>query len=353
MKDMEKKLSQVIWGTLIGDSIGLPMEGLKPHKIEQLGWTSPLKHRFLFGRGMWSDDTDHTLHLIDAALKADGDPILFKRLFSRRLKFWLSTLPPGIGLGTLRSIVKQVIGVPLSKTGVFSAGNGPSMRAASIGVIYPNNDELRRSFTVAHTELTHSDPKALDASALVSDVAAAFVRGEHSCQNVLAQHLSQADGEWQSILEAIQKSLNPNLAPHEALKTLGIIPRKGVSGYSYHTVPAVLYVGMKHQWDFEPVITEIISLGGDTDSTAAIAGALAALHPSNKNAIPATWSQRLTEWPITTARIDRVCKKIGNGERGSFYKWYLWPFLLLRNLVQFLVIFVHLVFRLLTSVLYK
>ena len=36
----------------------------------------------------------------------------------------------------------------------------------------------------------------------------------------------------------------------------------GVSGYSYHTVPAVIYAGLKNDWNFRQTITEIIALGG-------------------------------------------------------------------------------------------
>ncbi len=47
-------------GTAIGDSIGLPYEGLSRRRAKRL-LGPPDRHRFLFGRGMVSDDTEHNV----------------------------------------------------------------------------------------------------------------------------------------------------------------------------------------------------------------------------------------------------------------------------------------------------
>ena len=107
-----------IYGTILGDTLGLPAEGLTPRRISQLQWTSPLRQRFILGRGMWSDDTDHTLLLTEAVIQSNGDVSKFKRLFSNRLRFWINTMPPGVGFATLRSVFLQSIGLPLHKTGI-------------------------------------------------------------------------------------------------------------------------------------------------------------------------------------------------------------------------------------------
>ena len=330
-------LCKVIIGTAVGDTIGLPMEGMKPAKIAKLGWCNPLRQRFLFGTGMWSDDTDHTLHLIDALNLSGGDPEQFRKIFSRRLQFWLSTLPPGVGLATLKSIIKQALG--FRKTGIFSAGNGPVMRAAALGVFYPESQEQRQLLNAIHTELTHSDPKALEASELIVEIAATFTRGETRFE--LSKMVKKHSTEWQNLIHAAQSSAQDEVSTEEAMERMKINPKKGVSGYSYHTVPAVIYVGLKNDWDFRQTITEIIALGGDTDSTAAIAGALCALHPRAE--IPDAWQSQIKELPVSLKTLRKKCSTSDQATR--FINPILWPIYLLRNLIQFAIVIVHIVLR--------
>lgn len=336
---MKNNLKKAILGTLIGDSIGLPMEGLSPRKIQKLGWTKHLKQRFIFSKGMWSDDTDHTLMITEAVLGSGGDVNKFQNLFSRRLRYWFSTLPPGVGLATLRSIIKQFLGFPLDKTGVFSAGNGPSMRAAVLGIIFAHDEEQRKAFNKAQTELTHSDPKALYCSELIVEIAASFVNGQTNLEEVLRTSGGSPHGEWGDLIGKVYRSWKKNVATEDALESFGIKAKKGVSGYSYHTVPAVVFLGLKNDWHFEKTVSEIISLGGDTDTTAAIAGALCALHPESK--IPENWKYDLAEWPLTVGHIEEQLQSIEESKPVRFYSWWLWPFYLLRNLFQLLLIFVH------------
>ena len=61
-----------VWGVAIGDALGLPCEGLSPRRITALFGGVPSTYRFAGGRGMVSDDTEHTL-LVLHALAASGD----------------------------------------------------------------------------------------------------------------------------------------------------------------------------------------------------------------------------------------------------------------------------------------
>jgi ADP-ribosylglycohydrolase len=68
-------------------------------------------------------------------------------------------LPAGIGRATLRAILKLWFGFPPSKSGVFSAGNGPAMRSAVLGAAI-DDLPLLRSLVGISTRITHTDPKA-------------------------------------------------------------------------------------------------------------------------------------------------------------------------------------------------
>ena len=49
----------VLLGTMAGDALGLPREGLSARRTRRLFGGAPLRHRLLLGRGLCSDDTEH------------------------------------------------------------------------------------------------------------------------------------------------------------------------------------------------------------------------------------------------------------------------------------------------------
>jgi ADP-ribosylglycohydrolase len=53
-------LTHSLLGTALGDSLGPPSEGMSRARIANR-WKGPLEQRFLFGYGMLSDDTEHTI----------------------------------------------------------------------------------------------------------------------------------------------------------------------------------------------------------------------------------------------------------------------------------------------------
>jgi len=70
---LQSKIEGLLYGAAVGDAIGLPTEGMTPAKIKKLGWTDPLRHRFLFSRGMWSDDTEQSIMIAQSLLSSQGD----------------------------------------------------------------------------------------------------------------------------------------------------------------------------------------------------------------------------------------------------------------------------------------
>ena len=173
---MRSRLRGLILGTAVGDGLGLPGEGFGREKIAALGWTE-WEHRFVFGRGMVSDDTEHTLFVAQSLIAFSDDSLLFQKSLAWKLRLWLLGLPAGIGYATLRSILRLWFGYSPSKSGVWSAGNGPAMRSAVIGVQFCNDQKKMLEFVKASTLLTHSDPRAETGAAAIALCAAKSVKG--------------------------------------------------------------------------------------------------------------------------------------------------------------------------------
>src|SRR5688500_19116405 len=96
----------LLLGTAVGDSLGLPREGLRPDRAARL-FRGPLRQRLVLGRGMLSDDTEHDCMTAQSLLVAGHDLDRFARVLAWKLRWWLLGLPAAIGLGTLRAIMRS------------------------------------------------------------------------------------------------------------------------------------------------------------------------------------------------------------------------------------------------------
>jgi ADP-ribosylglycohydrolase len=286
-------LTGLLLGTAVGDSLGLPREGLSPRRAARL-YPGPLRQRLLLGRGMLSDDTEHACLTAQALLVAGDDPARFAKVLARHLRGWLLALPAAIGWGTLRALVRSCLGFRPSRSGVASAGNGAVMRAPIIGAWIDDLDRLA-AFVDASTLITHRDPRAA-AGALAIAIAA-----HHAVRDavidpaaILASIRARVDdAELLAALVHVEDALATGAAPADLAATLGL--GDGVTGYVHHTVPICLHAWLRAPTDVRAVITDVIALGGDADTTGAIAGALVGA-TAGAAAIPPEWLA-ITDWP--------------------------------------------------------
>jgi ADP-ribosyl-[dinitrogen reductase] hydrolase len=255
-------IAGAILGCAVGDAIGLPYEGLSKRRgVRLLG--PPDRHRFLFGRGMVSDDTEHTCMVAQALCAAPTDPDRFARHLARRLRWWLLGPPAGIGSATLRATIKLWLGFPPSRSGVFSAGNGPAMRSPILGAAIDSLSDLE-GFVGASTRLTHTDPKALHGAFAVSLAAWCSTRKLHSSEAFFEKRRSfvgvEPSWEFGELMARIKGSIKLGEPTASFAEALGC--RRGVSGYVYHTVPVVLHAWLSHPRDFRQAVETVIRCGG-------------------------------------------------------------------------------------------
>jgi ADP-ribosylglycohydrolase len=77
----------------------------------------------------------------------------------------------------------------------------------------------------------------------------------------------------------------------------------------YHTIPAVVQAWLRFPSDYRAAVTALIECGGDTDTTAAIAGGIVGARVG-KAGIPAAWLAGLWEWPRTVAWMERLGERL-------------------------------------------
>jgi ADP-ribosyl-[dinitrogen reductase] hydrolase len=259
----------------------------------------PLRHRFLLGCGMVSDDTEHACLTAVALAKSSGDGEKFARYMASGMRAWLCTIPAGVGLATLKASAKLLIGVSPRRSGVRSAGNGPAMRSAIIGAHFGDDLEAMRKFVEISTLVTHTDDRAVDGAYLVALAAAGHIDFSGN---------SLATDCWR--LDLLREMLDGGRHPSEFACHLGL--ERGVSGFVAHTVPVALYCSLWAGADFAKGITAAASLGGDTDTLCAIVGGILGAQVGFSG-LPEEWVDGLWEWPRSVTWMRQLGTSLADG----------------------------------------
>lgn len=332
-----------ILGTVVGDAIGLPYEALsKSRGIRLLG--EPTRHRFVFGKGMMSDDGEHTCMVAQSLCASGLDVERFQRELAMRLRWWLLGLPAGIGGATLRAAIRLWLGFSPARSGVFSAGNGPAMRSAVLGAAIDDPIVLRQ-FVEASSRLTHTDPKATH-GALAIAWASRCARLDLDANAYLSSldALPVDELELTGLLKQAVQSASCGEPTAVFAESIGAT--RGVSGYVYQTVPVAIHAWLRHPLDYRQAVMEVIACGGDTDSVAAIVGGIIG-SKVGIDGIPSEWRDDLMEWPRSRSWIEclSVCLTSVVESQKSQKPPAIGPGVLVRNLFFIVVVIAHVVRR--------
>ena len=348
--DRRDRIAGVLLGAVVGDALGLPREGLSPQRAQRI-FGEDVRHALVLGRGMVSDDTEQTCLVAQALLVAPDDPEKFARSLAWKLRLWMLGLPAGVGLGTARAIAKLWAGFPPDRSGGRSAGNAPAMRAALLGVCRGDDPRVLREWVRASTRVTHTDLRAERAAFLVAFAAGYAARtkpGDITASVFIPMALDalgDVDDELRAIAAQMTEHLARDVSTREFAATLGLA--RGVTGYAYHTVPVALYGWLSHPGDFRAVVTDVIRLGGDADTTGAIAGGICGAGVG-ASGIPAEWIDGIWEWPRSVAWMnglaDRVARRFpddGTSDVSVGEMPLAWPAVLPRNLLFLGIVLAH------------
>ncbi|WP_224369736.1 ADP-ribosylglycohydrolase family protein [Hyalangium versicolor] len=347
-RSRQEIIAGALLGTLVGDALGLPREGLSRGEAALRFGHGPLRHQLFFGRGLGSDDTEHACMVGQALLAQPDDASAFARNLGWRLRAWLLSLPAGLGRATLLSILRLWLGFSPERSGIASSGNGAAMRAPLLGVCLAHQPERLEAFVRASSRMTHRDVLAEEGALLVALAAAhgarrgaAGVDGDALLEEF---ELRVSAPELRDAVRTLREYLSRG---ESARRMAGKFGRShGVSGFVLHTVPAALYVWLRHPGDFRRAVEEIIRLGGDADTTGAIVGALVGATVGVKG-IPPEWLAGVVEWPRTVEWMERLAERLarqfpaeGAADRPGPLPLF-WPGLMPRNLAFLLIVLGH------------
>jgi ADP-ribosylglycohydrolase len=307
---VERRYSGSLIGQCLGDALGFIVEGeppeicrkyvektLKAGRIGEYGRTP-------FPFGQYSDDSQLARELLQSYAECGGfDP----REYARRIAMiFVENRIVGRGRATEQAAWRLAAGVPWDEAGTPSpsAGNGSAMRAGPIGLLF--FDDPEEMVRAAHNQgrITHRDPRcSAGAVAIAGAVAMAVRGGEIEAGRFLSQLAEWAALFEGSVVDALRQLVEWVPLPPKEVATLvsgiGHNPDypaevRGISPFVTTSVLWSLYSFLRSPNDYRETVRTAIAVGGDVDTTAAMAGAISGAY-LGLDAIPESWARRVTD----------------------------------------------------------
>jgi len=287
--------AQVLLGLAVGDALGAPYEfsgQAPPSEPDRLAMSGG------GGRepGEWTDGTAMALCLAESILATREE----RRLFDeddlvRRYATWVASGPKDVGI-TCREALQGATSATAARKRAYrwhrstqkTAGNGTLMRCAPIAIAAADHD-LALSAARSDATLTHYDLAASSASAAL----VAAMRTPHDPFGAAAYQVRNDRRFTESLRFVSQRD-------EEGLRQLALTQR----GTAWATLAVALWATCVID-DFARGVAFAISLGGDTDTDAACAGALLVARRGVED-IPQHWLEELRE----RERIEKLALAI-------------------------------------------
>lgn len=266
------KAQGCLLGQLIGDSLGSLVEFKTSDQILQM---HPNGVRDLMDGGTWNtvagqptDDSEMALLLARMLVK---DNHYDAESAFKQYRYWLASRPFDCGL----TIISALNGKPI----IESQANGAMMRISPLGIFGVNFPlEQVKEWAVQDANLTHPNTVCKQANALYAMAIAQAIKHNLdavSLYQTILDWAKEMDSEASLILtiENASHSLPENFSVNE--------------GWVLTALQNALYQ-LLHAPNFEEGIIATVMNGGDTDTNAAICGALlGALYGTNE--VPERW----------------------------------------------------------------
>jgi ADP-ribosyl-[dinitrogen reductase] hydrolase len=285
--DLAERVIGSCLGLALGDALGAPFEGLRARDVPD---PIPAFERSRLRRppGSTTDDTAMARNLIRSLAARDGFDAA--DLVARHVE-WFRTGPEDMGSLTRRVLRRVEMGedagavaedIWLREGPEVSAGNGSVMYCAPLGLAYANRPDELLELAPALSALTHFDGRCRSAVLAVTLAVAALVRGEE------AEHAARA------ALEAVADHEGGEELEYLAEAAGGARPVDGPDqGFCLFTA-GLAFQALVRGGDAEGEFRRVVSLGGDTDTNAAVVGALLGAR-DGVDGLPADWLERLLD----------------------------------------------------------
>jgi ADP-ribosylglycohydrolase len=312
MTPRKEQFSGCLIGQCLGDATGFVVEGYSPaaciRYIEDFLKTDSIGHfgHFPFPYGQYSDDSQLARELMQSYVACKKfDPADY----AERLKMiFAEKRIVAFGYSTKEAVKRLYTGSSWEESGAPppAAGNGSAMRAAPIGLFFYSNPEMLIQAAHDQGRITHKDPRSSAGAVAVSGAVALALQEKTIDPDRFLSTLAEWTGEMSAVFTSELTKLPEwlSLPPEEAAEVIANAgfdadyidddEWKGISGYVISSVLWSLYAFLRTPEDYWETICTAISGGGDTDTTAAMAGAISGAY-LGVDALPSHLLKHLTD----------------------------------------------------------
>jgi len=289
---VKDKFRGAILGCFLGDAFGAALEGLDREEASRY-----LSDEFY---GRYTDDTDMTLILAESIVDSRSvNPEDIAKKFALHCD-----LSRGYGKGTVKVIMALRAGMKWNEISgplweKASSGNGAAMRVSPVGLFFHDDPDELRTAALDQAIITHSHPLGQWGSVMqAASIGISLLQDPGSPPDAeemvmrLRQILSPGPIEYLRSLDKIEGILGRG----RVAETQEVAERLG-NGFEAHlSVPSACYIAIAMAPDAKTAIRAAASLGGDTDTIAAMTGAIVGARVGEKG-LPAEWIERLEDGP--------------------------------------------------------
>jgi len=288
-----------LYGLAIGDALGMPTQMLSRQEIRDR-WGALLRgfepappgHPIAAGMpaGAVTDDTEQAVLL--ARLLVQGHGTIDPRELAEALVRWERDMAARgsldlLGPSTKRAVAAVLAGTPPEEAGATGDTNGAAMRIAPVGIavaLDPAHTSLPTlvDHVVAASSVTHNTGIALAGAAAVAAAVSAGISGagiaEATALAAQAARIAASRGHWVAgadVAARIECATSLVARREQAEAAELIYTLVGTSLATQESVPAAFAVLAAVPGDPWQACLLAASLGGDTDTIAAMAGAVA------------------------------------------------------------------------------
>jgi ADP-ribosylglycohydrolase len=283
-----------LYGLAIGDALGMPTQMLSREEVAaQFGLLSgfreaPSDHRIAAGlpAGSITNDTGQALLLADTLLAGGGH--VDSEDLARRLLAWAEQARERgsldlLGPSTSAAVTALVADGPLDAFGRSAATNGAAMRITPVGLVATRDDlDGLVDLVVEAARVTHYTSLAIAGAAAVAAAVSGGISGASVAEAtelaIHAAELGQQRGEWvagAAVPRRIPWAVGLVDSDDHDRSVRDVVELVGTSIATQESVPASFAILALHPDDPWQACLTAASLGGDSDTIAAMTGAIA------------------------------------------------------------------------------
>lgn len=282
------------WGFIIGDALGVPFE----FKTREEMKLSPVSTMTGWGShnqpvGTWSDDTSMMLCVLENISEkgnATSLAVKFSKWFNHG-DYSAHNEIFDIGNTTLAAIEQFNKGIPAMQCGKniqHNAGNGALMR--SIPYAFMHDFSRGNYWMVIENKITHANSLSNYCCNYYTKLIRSLAEGKNktdatkTARGWLQFGWRITDDDCQEVQQPFQRLFGSDFAKTEEHQIKS-------TGYVIETLEAVVWSFM-NSTSYEDAVLKAVHLGGDTDTIAALTGALAAVYYQQ---LPEAWKSSIVK----------------------------------------------------------